>query len=193
MERNQRRFTLGDTMILVAATAAALALMELPLQPDDTAFEILHRFFERPRGGWSFGAVVALIIGFTFWAIIPFVATWTVAAFTFQLRRPRPPRGRVGRQPGAMAALLGTIAVSFSTAWGVVMELAFSSFIREFLFIAGFASILAAAMIAGGWIAMAVGGRWRPEPTWLDRLGRLLGVSWIVAGLAVILSLGFLE
>jgi hypothetical protein len=29
-------------------------------------------------------------------------------------------------------------------------------------------------------MTMALCGRWRPEPTWLDRWGRFLGATWVV-------------
>ena len=34
--------------------------------------------------------------------------------------------------------------------------------------------------VAAAWLALAVAGRWRPERSWIDRLGRVLGVAWIV-------------
>ena len=34
--------------------------------------------------------------------------------------------------------------------------------------------------VAAAWTIQAIGGRWRPEPTWIDRAGRLLGAFWIV-------------
>jgi hypothetical protein len=34
--------------------------------------------------------------------------------------------------------------------------------------------------ILGAWSALAICGRWSPEPSWIDRLGRILGVFWIV-------------
>jgi hypothetical protein len=35
------------------------------------------------------------------------------------------------------------------------------------------------------WMTLIVGRRWRAEPTWVDRLGRAVGVFWIVAGAVV--------
>jgi hypothetical protein len=39
--------------------------------------------------------------------------------------------------------------------------------------------IAAPSAVAATWAVLAVGGRWRPERSWLDRLGLLLGVYWI--------------
>jgi hypothetical protein len=183
MERSQRRFTVGDLMILVAATAAALALMMVPLD-QVSPIEIVHDFFERPKGGWEVREVLNRIAQFTLWPVFPFIASWTVALLALWLRWPRHSRRRLGRQPGAMAAIVGTVAVGLATALGVVTSLTFDPDLeRGFMRTSDLGSILAGAMILGGWIAMAVGGRWRPEPDWLDRFGRLLGVIWVVTGL----------
>jgi hypothetical protein len=172
-------------MIFVAATAMALGLMLIPFD-QNTLLKFLHYCFERPTEGWEGRGVIHRIAHFTLWAIVPFLVTWTVAVpAALRLRRPRPSRRCLGRQPGVLAALLGTVAVVFATALGVVMAFTFDPNLeRGFIRTVDLGSILTAAMILGGWIAMAVGGRWRPEPTWIDRFGRFLGVSWLVAGLA---------
>jgi hypothetical protein len=58
--------------------------------------------------------------------------------------------------------------------WGgsqlMVAQLSLLSYTPE----AGFA-------VAGAWLALALGGRWRPEPSWIDRLGRAVGWLWIAA------------
>ncbi len=33
--------------------------------------------------------------------------------------------------------------------------------------------------VRGIWLGLAASGRWRPERSWVDRLGRVLGVAWI--------------
>lgn len=39
--------------------------------------------------------------------------------------------------------------------------------------------------VAVVWLLLALSGRWRPEKSWIDRLGRLLGVVWIAYTIAV--------
>jgi hypothetical protein len=39
--------------------------------------------------------------------------------------------------------------------------------------------------VAAIWLLLGASGRWRPEGSWIDRLGRLLGVVWIAAAIAV--------
>jgi len=38
----------------------------------------------------------------------------------------------------------------------------------------------AAAGVAGAWLILMLAGWWRPEPSWIDRLGRVLGLFWVV-------------
>jgi hypothetical protein len=40
-------------------------------------------------------------------------------------------------------------------------------------------SYMSAVPVAAAWVFLAVSGKWHPVPTWIDRLGRFLGV-WLV-------------
>jgi hypothetical protein len=40
-----------------------------------------------------------------------------------------------------------------------------------------------ASAIAGAWLTLVLAGCWRPESTWIDRLGTAVGLGWIVVGL----------
>ena len=35
------------------------------------------------------------------------------------------------------------------------------------------------AAVAVAWLTLALSGRWRPRPDWLDRAGRALGIFWL--------------
>jgi hypothetical protein len=48
-----------------------------------------------------------------------------------------------------------------------------------------FVPTLIGLAVSVSWMTMLVGRRWRAEPSWVDRLGRSLGVFWIMGGLAV--------
>jgi hypothetical protein len=43
-----------------------------------------------------------------------------------------------------------------------------------------FLAISAASAVASSWVILFVGGRWRADSAWSDRLGRLLAVSWLM-------------
>ena len=42
-----------------------------------------------------------------------------------------------------------------------------------------------AAAVTGTWALLILGRRWRPERSWIDRLGRCLAIYWVGAGLVV--------
>jgi len=37
--------------------------------------------------------------------------------------------------------------------------------------------------VIGAWLALALTGRWRPEPSWIDRLGRIVGVAIVASNI----------
>lgn len=48
----------------------------------------------------------------------------------------------------------------------------FSVMVASFAYPCGYA-------VGGVWLVQAASGRWRPEKSWIDRLGRSLGLIWI--------------
>ncbi len=40
--------------------------------------------------------------------------------------------------------------------------------------------------VAAVWLVLALSGRWRAEKSWIDRLGRLIGATWILISLLVV-------
>ena len=114
--------------------------------------------------------------------IAPFLAAATAATLAMRLLRPRPTSRRLFRQPGAVACVAALLAMLIEAGW-VASLLARKSWLmgpdEVFVFHVpqvGFA-------VVGGWLSLAMAGRWRPEPGWIDRAGRLVGVCWIVATL----------
>ncbi len=43
------------------------------------------------------------------------------------------------------------------------------------------------------WMTLFVGGRWRADPSWVDRLGRAMGICWILAAAAVWLAISLVD
>src|SRR5262249_4351146 len=127
-------------------------------------------------------------------------ATWTVALLILRLRAPRPSARRLARQPGAMAlasatlvaatclVALGLAGVACSLMGGFEWSLAF--FVDSAWGVRIYSLILIGLPgwgVAGAWLTLIVGGRWRPEPSWIDRAGRLAGVVWIALLLGPVL------
>jgi hypothetical protein len=92
-----RKFTLLDAMILVAATAAGLGLLQM--------FLAGGRFFQGTPFQGRFSSYVLSGIE----AIYPFLMMWTFALFVLGLRQPRPPVRRLVRQPGMAACAAASL------------------------------------------------------------------------------------
>jgi hypothetical protein len=182
-----RKFTMADLMILVAGCAAGVAWTKAYYGATATEIEMLDGF-------WKFKLQYLLR------APVPSLTSIGVALLACRLRSPRPSIRRLVRQPGAVAmACVGLVllldaatllagralnagldrvwpptpnpGVSFTT--GDELSQVFAAI-----------DINVGPVIAACWLLLAVVGRWRAEPTWVDRLGRCLGVCWIVVSLA---------
>jgi hypothetical protein len=95
----------------------------------------------------------------------------TLAALIYRLRRPRPRWRRLVRQPG-MAAVLTAVIVWLASLPLVVLEPDL-----------GRPAVLAGFGITARWGLLRLSRRWRCEPSWVDRLGRLVGITWIALSL----------
>jgi hypothetical protein len=110
--------------------------------------------------------VAGAIAVFTSLGLIVLLLVGSLAFVLMRLRRPRPPLGSVLLQPG-MVAVEAMLA-------GVVFGLGLA--VSEVAAIYGMLALSSAVLLA--WAALALAGWWRPEPGWIDRLGRALGIGW---------------
>jgi hypothetical protein len=124
--------------------------------------------------------------------LIPLLASWTLLLMILRLISPRPSWRRIWQQPGmaaCLAALFGWLwsGVALVLALDVtqvaqpqrihtLVEWAQKFFADEVFMYVGLA-------VAAAWFVQLVGGRWRKPADWIDRLGRVVGVLWIVTGL----------
>lgn len=184
-----RPFRLGDAMVLVAAAAVGLAPFA-PLAHRPNLWPVFQGVTLRQLVGivpWQaqaprlevFGA--CLLISCWFLAIAVFAGTPAYLAVRF--RRPRPPLRELWLQPGIVACealLVGMVLTTLRDLYPWVPSwMVFS---------------VNVVTIPAAWSILAVSGRWRPEPGWIERLGRLLGVCYmIVNALATILIHGVLD
>ena len=178
--RDERRFHLFDAMVLIAILALGwtaarayvvdcLGYLRLGVSLTDSFWDCIDTL---RYGG------------------IPFALVWAVALVLIRVPalRHRHQRRCLCTQPGFTAALavVACFAVVFldsiartlflrvkSGVWGPwnVTKLALSDI--HMLMVA------APSAVAATWLVLALGGRWRPERSWLDRTGLLLGVYWI--------------
>jgi hypothetical protein len=190
-----RKCTLLDAMTLVAATAVGLSVVRTYtldiLNIDLTPYPLIPSFL--------------LAIWVRIVALLPLPAIWSIAVFALGLRRPRPPLRRLVRRPGfvatgavclvaaiKLAGFLVLIARTIGNRFYILGQSLVDSFIVTPAYrgpvrvgtIHATAYFASSAMgislaVAAAWLLLAVSGRWRSEPDWLDRLGRGLGTFWI--------------
>ena len=181
-----RRFRLADGLAFVAATAIGLAASRATMPEEFTFRPNWNLASVPPRGGWTplFVAQVTAELSTIF--AIPSLIAWTLAGLALQLRRPRMRWRRSIRRPGMMACLVATMALGLSasvsaTSWLLRAE--------EFHFLSWLSHQIAVGTILTGlavfwcWATLELVGRWRPESSWVDRLGRLLGAAWVAIAL----------
>jgi hypothetical protein len=184
-----RKFTLLDAMILLAATAIAIAwsremmsgvVIFRPIPRSSLSFrepeiwgQLLKRF---PLSTWFQLGVRGAV---------PFLATWTVTILGLSLRQPRQQFGEVTRQPGVAASCVGTMAMAIDASWFTAHYLASPDSWDGLSILTTVNSADVSFAVAGAWLMLASLGLWQAERGWLDRSGRFLGMAWI--GVAVIL------
>ncbi|WP_422927913.1 hypothetical protein [Singulisphaera sp. PoT] len=171
-----RNFTLMDAVILIGVSALCFTAIRPMIQMD-------------AKGLWGWTNVLVMTVGT--------LVAWTPAVLILRLRQPRPPLRRLSRQPGFAAGLAGVTTLGLGALAMALLLLV--RFAREgarhagrplrampahdphwwFQVVTYFAGIVGVAVIAA-WILLAVSGRRRSSPSWLDLLGRLLGMCWIV-------------
>ncbi len=187
---NQPRLSLGDVMILVAATGLSLSFYILL---DDGLFSGQRFFFglfQQPLGSLNTVQLISRIGGALSILLILF-GGWTFVLPLLPLRKHRPQWRRLSRQPGISACIAVVTGVLVWTAVacatlcirGVVerhrpLPPAFWS--RTPLFDG--LIVCAGASVAAVWLVQIVTGRWRPSAHAFDRLGRGLGVLWLAVG-----------
>ncbi len=187
-----RPFNVLDGMILVAATAVGCWSTPPSLPQWFRTLWLIHAnpmaaHYETNLVTASVGRLVCETLsrlglqGMHVWL------AWTLACGALRLRRPRLAERRLGRQPGWVASCV--VAAMFLVAIGLdKLVLWIARAIPElFIIVDGsdywmpIGCCLAAPAVVGGWLTLRLGGRWRPEPGWIDRAGRVLGWGWIAA------------
>ena len=110
--------------------------------------------------------------------------TWTLVAL--RILGPRPARQRLFFPPGLAACLAVSAASFLSLCYGWDQPKVSFAGSQSLLSIAALRAVQPlplAAAVAGPWLVFILDRRWRPEPSWIDRTGRCLGVYWLATGL----------
>jgi hypothetical protein len=163
----ERRPTLADALALIAATGIGLACWKTAFGLDATT----------PFDGsiWAY-----YFHGLLF--ATPLLAMWSVGVAALYLRAPRPPLRSLSRRPGlvlTLAALIGLVdgivkarghaPYSPSDSGSNILHSVSTTIPGE-----------VGLVVVGALAVLVLDGRWRPHPSWLDRLGWCLGLAWVV-------------
>jgi hypothetical protein len=193
-----RRFQLSDAIVLVAATAVGFAVV----RPYYTTMNLLDGSPPIPSAGrfsgWIRGVWGCLVLA------APIVMAWTLAILVLRLRAPRDRFRRLIRQPGLVAGVIAALVliwrvIGFATMCARVIGVPRLGILtvhhgalsgawggwppRNLLFETDHYLDTMAAIgvaVAASWLLLLTTGRWRPERSWIDRAGRVLGWFWIV-------------
>ena len=184
-------FVLREVMILIAVMAAGLAGIRWVFGGWDVlsakSISVVHGFTQ-PRGGlqdwvWIlyrvYGLLAAVFLPFSF------AATLSLVAISLVLPQFRVRPFQI--QPGVLAcnsAALGFVLACLSLAMLHVSELEKGLSLYETFQAWWFVvNPLAGSAVLGSWATLVISNQWRPQPTCVDRLGRILGAYWIAASI----------
>jgi hypothetical protein len=194
-----RRFTLLDGMILIVALGLVLGAARW-LREDGSVWSLFLAF--KTDFAWEWDRFDFLATALLVCAMTIAVPT-TLAALVMRLRQPRHRWRKLARQPGLVACLVPLPSLAAALMFTVLNVLSVNQTTPVFkngttyaqqasVWVQGFAewgALLGGFAVLVAWSTLILGGRWRPEPTWLDRLGRLIGMVWIVLALVACFAL----
>jgi hypothetical protein len=167
-----RRFTPADAMVFIAATAIGLGVC------------VTHAKNLRGPGTPLGPLTIKAYVTLTSFQLL----SWSWAIVVARLIRPRPALWRVGRQPGFVACL--AVGVFSLTRWCYEIPVWLHlrnkynqiNYLVATFIVAPWPSLVCPAIIVA-WLTLALCGSWSPEASWIDRLGRAMGVFWLSASL----------
>lgn len=184
-----RPFGILDVLVMIAATAVGLAWIRV-VAPTLTLEMIWEAILARPNG--EFPGVVVDLAGVI---VVPMLAAWSLALLLLGRRDAgtRPRRRRRGPAPGTLACLAAAAMLGLPLAVVLVIGAVAGSAAlephQEVLAIGSLVgALLAGIAIFWSWITLALCRRWQPQPTWLDRAGRLIGMTWMLLAMTSVVA-----
>lgn len=180
----RRSLTLRDAVVLVAATGMSLWLARLRVLP------MLTVRLDSAIGEGSIRAVLGALLE-RLPELNPLLVVYAPTLVFLRLRKPRPSCRRLAVQPGFAACCaivlvyvtggcLHTLGQVLSPSYGHPIATKVHSLVWVWNVLYTH-QVIAGYAVASVWLMLLLGGRWRPEPSWLDRMGRALGLCFIAS------------
>ena len=176
-DQPHRRFNLGDVMVLVAASAIALILLQTAVG--------LRLFTPTPKSLPIRNLIEYLSVGGGC-ILVPL----TLALIVSSLRDRRASRRDDLQSVGFVSCVVLVLAAILPVVYFVVRVVKAQEWHPDdginhelavgFNNMFGVLKLEAGPMIAGAWLALALTGRWRVGPSWTDRVGCLVGACYIL-------------
>jgi hypothetical protein len=177
-----KRLNLIDAMVLVAATATGFALGRMVVSE-------------------AYGGRVHFINDLVAVYAISVALTWSLAILALNLTRYLATRRELACRPGFSAVVAIVIERASETIYYAIVEGIGPSGNLSMWLLERFWHLLSlnvmnvvrsgssAGVVTAVWLVTATANCWRPEKSWIDRTGRVLGVFWLLAAFAYWLSL----
>lgn len=166
LTRPRRRLTLADGVILIAATATGFAIARITQG-------VYPGIVTVPGDEVSMFSKVLIS---TYWASLMVM----LALIPLRLMPPRPRFRWIRRQPGFIACLSVAFGIAHTGLYVAVQRFKQPIPWANIDILSLIVSPSIGSLILSAWLVLAVSGGWRPERSWIDRAGRLLGTAWIV-------------
>jgi hypothetical protein len=171
-----RRFTIADVMILVSAAAVSSLILRFYMPGFERQLGFVGRF---GSDFWNLQLAYAWIQGPGSCVVVPLMAS----LIAIRLLPPRPRHLRI--QPGFVACVAVLVSLVPGILWYATIQYR-PGFRRADAFEQTWGCVIfwTSCAVIGAWLALALGRRFRPEPSWVDRTGRVLGAYWVFVVLA---------
>jgi hypothetical protein len=183
--------TLLDAILLVSSAAIGMGAFQLVRRSlfQDWIWIMANGFPDIHT--WSAWNVIVTCSDFSVF-FIPLVGPWTLLLILLRMRPPRPNWRRIWQQPGMAACLAALLGWSWSgVALILALDVGYVAQSNRFhppwewaqRYLADEVFMYVGLAVAATWMVEAFGGRWRRSVDWIDLMGRLVGILWIVIGL----------
>jgi hypothetical protein len=174
-----RQWTTIDSMVLVAATGIGLVGV--------------RENYRTAGFAWGFPGQTNIRWGASLAQIT--MLAWSVALLVIGHNRRSGPIWRMLRSPGLSACAFGLIGAAYPLLLSRLQGLLLSArglplpYREPILYEVSQTYISCGYFILISWLTLVATGVWRPSPGWDDRIGRFVGLAWVVIMLLVSLGL----